>query len=197
MIIVGITGTNASGKEEVAKYFQEKGFIHYSMSGYITSVIEKAGGTVNRDELIRVGNELRKNFGPGHIAAALYTQACEKGKPCIIESLRTVGEIEILRKIVGERFLLLGIDADRHVRYHRAVGRKSAKDNVTFEEFMAQEEKEWTSTDPHKQNLAACLDMVDELIVNNTASITMLREKVDKIMLHILAMELQIIREPC
>ena len=41
-MIIGITGSYASGKDTVASILQEKGFIHYSLSDILREELKKA-----------------------------------------------------------------------------------------------------------------------------------------------------------
>jgi len=52
---------------------------------------------INRDSMVIVANELREKYGAGFIAQELYEQAEKSGDNTIIESIRTPGEIELLR----------------------------------------------------------------------------------------------------
>ena len=64
-------------------------------------------------------------------------------------------------------------------RYKRIKSRSSEKDNVTFEEFKLQEEKEKQSRDPNAQNLSKCILIADYKFDNND-SIEDLYDKVEK-----------------
>ncbi len=166
MIIIGITGTLGAGKGTVVDYLvKEKGFTHFSVRGYLAEVITARGEQVNRDTLTHTANELRKEHGPAYIIEELYRIAQSGGKDCIIESIRTPGEIESLRKQKG--FILLAVDADLKTRYRRIALRKSETDNISFETFKSNEEREMHSDDPNKQNLAECIRQADHVINNN------------------------------
>src|SRR3989344_3951257 len=56
------------------------------------------------------------------------------GGNVVIESIRTIGEAEVLRKEGG---FIFAVDADPHTRYERAVRRGSETDKVDFETFIA------------------------------------------------------------
>jgi dephospho-CoA kinase len=166
MIIIGITGTNGAGKGTIVEYLVEKkSFKHFSARSFIVEEIERRGLENNRDNMIMVGNDLRVKNSPSFIADELFKRASESGQNCIIESLRTVGEIESLKN-KGE-FILLAVDADPKIRYERIISRSSTTDNISFEKFLADEEKEMTSDDPNRQNLRKCIAMADFMIVNN------------------------------
>ncbi|MFO8066766.1 MAG: hypothetical protein R6U11_04205 [Bacteroidales bacterium] len=99
------------------------------------------------------------------------------GKNCIIESIRTPGEIELLRK--KPDFYLLAVDADPKVRYERIVLRNSETDNISFETFLENEKREMQSNDPNKQNLSACIKQAD-YVINNNGSLEQLKKQVEE-----------------
>ncbi|MCJ7582348.1 MAG: AAA family ATPase, partial [Candidatus Aminicenantes bacterium] len=57
--IIGLTGTNGSGKGAAAEYFISKGYAFFSLSDVIREELKKDGCEPTRDNLIRKGNELR------------------------------------------------------------------------------------------------------------------------------------------
>ena len=126
-----------------------------------------------------VGNDLRKQHSPSYITDELYKQAQETGKNCIIESVRTPLEVSELRK--HSNFYLFAIDADAKVRYERIVVRGSSTDNVSFETFIANEQREMTSDDPNKQNLKACIEQADYLF-SNDGNFDDLHQKIEEVL---------------
>lgn len=166
MKIIGITGTLGAGKGTIVDYLtHHHGFRHFSVRGYLTKLIKAKGGEVNRDTLVATANELRAQNTPSFIAEELYREAAESGHDCIIESIRTVGEISALH--AKGNFTLFAVDADQKVRYGRIVERASETDKVTFEVFAGNEAREMNSEDPNKQNLAACMRMADYRFTND------------------------------
>ena len=184
MIIFGITGTLGAGKGTVVDYLvKEKAFIHYSVRQFLINRLESEKKEVNRDTMVDLANALREKHGADYIARDLYKKAAENNTNCIIESLRTVGEINALRE--KEDFYLLAVDADAKLRYQRINLRKSETDNISFEEFVANEKREMQNDDPNKQNLKNCIEMADYQIDNN-GSVNALHQKVEEIISDIL-----------
>lgn len=166
MICIGITGTLGAGKGTVVEYLEKtRGFIHYSVRGYLLEQIEKESLPPDRDSMFMLGNRLRAEHGPSYITDQLYERAVVRGKNCIIESIRTPGEAASLK--AKGNFILLGVDAEPRLRYQRISERKSETDHVSFETFVGNEQREMSSADPNKQNLQECLRMADFVLTNN------------------------------
>lgn len=134
---------------------------------------------VNRDSMVLVANELRAKNSPSFIVEELYREAEASGQNCIIESIRTPGEIDALEK-KGD-FFLLAVDADPKMRYERIKLRKSATDMISFEEFIANEKREMNASDPNKQNLSVCIERADFTLDNND-SFEELHQKVEEVL---------------
>ena len=179
-MIIGITGTYGAGKGTIASYLvKKKGFVHFSVSDYLTKEIKKRKMVINRDSMITLANDLREKFGPDYLAVTLYKQAKATKKNSVIESLRTVGEIETLRKR-GE-FYLFAVDADPKIRFQRIQKRAGSKDRVSFKKFMESEKNEMETKDPTKQNLKKCIAMSDFKFKNNS-NIKNLTQQVEKVL---------------
>lgn len=114
---------------------------------------------------MEVANDLRATHSPSYITDQLYLQAVENGADAVIESVRTPGEVESLRK--QEHFLLFAVDADPKIRYERVVGRGSETDHISYETFLENEAREMSSTDPNHQNIGRCMQMADYLFTND------------------------------
>ncbi len=181
--IIGITGTLGAGKGTIVDYLtKHHGFKHFSVRGYLTELIKAKGEEVNRDTLVNTANELRAKYSPSFIAEELYREAKESGKDCIIESIRTVGEVKALQ--AKGNFYLFAVDAQQPLRYERIVERAPETDKVSFETFKDNEEREMTSIDPNKQNLDACMKLADFRFVNG-GSFDELYQQIDEVLIKI------------
>ena len=134
---------------------------------------------VNRDSMVIAGNDLRGKYGASYVLEELYKKAAIAGGDCVLESVRTVGEIEALRK--KDNFYLWAVDAGSKLRYERIVVRGSSTDKVSFEDFVANEKRECESDDPAKQNLTKCIELADFKLENN-GTIEELNEQVEEIL---------------
>jgi len=177
MVIIGITGTLGAGKGTVVEYLKAKyGFVHFSVRDFLKKEVAKRGMEQNRDSYTFVANELRAQHSPSYIADQLYEEAAASGRNAIIESIRTPGEIDALEQ--RGHFQLWAVDADSHIRYERAILRNSETDQVDYETFIANEQREMTSTDPNKQNLSECIRRA-AVILHNDGNLADLHAQVD------------------
>jgi dephospho-CoA kinase len=141
--------------------------------------MKRLGMPENRDSMTTLANRLRAAYGPSYITDHLYEQARENMHDCVIESIRTPGEITSLRR--KQDFFLFAVDADPAKRYERIKKRGSETDLVSYKEFLANEKREMESDDPNKQNLGKCIEMADYIIRNN-GSIDRLLNKLGRVM---------------
>lgn len=162
-MILGITGTIGAGKGTLVDYLvKQKGFEHHSVREFLLEEIRKRGLPEHRGSMRDLGNELRRNYHPAHVVETLHKRAA--GANAIIESVRTVGEAEFLKALGAS---IVAIDADKKSRYDRAIARGSSTDNLTFEQFVEEENREMASTEPWDMNVFAVMDMADFRIQND------------------------------
>ena len=178
-MIIGITGTLGAGKGTIVEYLKKKGFKHYSVRQFITEEIERRCIAVNRDSMVAVGNDLRAKYGASYCVEKLFEKAKNERGDCIIESIRTPGEVDALKK--KDDFYLFAVDADAKTRFERITKRGTSTDNVSFDVFIENEKREMASTDPNKQNISKVIEMADFTFENN-GTIEELNEKVEKVL---------------
>ncbi|MBS3114485.1 AAA family ATPase [Candidatus Woesearchaeota archaeon] len=180
-MIIGLTGKNASGKGEAANYLKSKGFVYYSLSDVIREEATKRGIGHSRDNLINLGNELRKKFGPDYLAKQInikIKQQLKKKKNFVIDSIRSPHEAKELIKNKG--FILVGVDAPIELRFKRLLERNRLGDAKTLEEFKQQEQRENLKSDTNQQ-LDTTFSMAEKIILNES-SLKELHKKIDNLL---------------
>ena len=181
MLIIGITGTLGAGKGTIVDFLvKEKDFVHFSVRGFLTEEIARQGLPLDRDSMVVVANRLRAEHSPSYIIDELHKQAVLTGKNCIIESIRTPGEVVSLRD--KGNFVLFAVDALPELRYERIVSRNSETDKISFEIFLENEQREMQSDDENKQNIGRCIAMADVVLQNNEG-IAELHQEVEKVLI--------------
>jgi len=168
--VVGLTGPNASGKGEVARFLSEQGFTVHSLSDVVRDEASALGLAHTRDNLIAVGVRLRERDGAGVLARRIVPRL---GDRSVVDSIRGPAEVEVLRSL--PRFALLGIDAPVAIRFQRSLVRGRTGDGETLEEFRLKEERENSATETGQQ-LRKTFDLADR-VVRNDDTLDLLRQR--------------------
>ncbi|MFZ5518384.1 MAG: deaminase [Candidatus Zhuqueibacterota bacterium] len=174
-MLIGLTGTNASGKSSIVTYLASKRFEPFSLSDIIRDELAANNLPLSRELLIRKGNELRSAFGPAILAERIIGKL--KSPRAIIDSIRNPSEVRALRRL--DNFFLIAVDAPVALRFERAQQRGRIESSASLESFIALENQE-KSSDANFQNIAACMDLAEFRIVND-GSVAELHRKVDHI----------------
>jgi len=181
-MIIGLTGKNASGKGEVAAYLKLRGFTTYSLSDVLRDELRKLKKPVTRDNLTWLGNKLRDEFGPSVLSDKILDKI-EDDRHYVVDSFRNPEEVKAFRRT--KDFILLSVEADQGVRFKRMQARNREKDAASLAEFIRQENRELTSSDPTKQNLLACARLADHH-VDNSGSLDALHGILNKLFTKVL-----------
>jgi len=163
-MIIGLTGKNGSGKTEVCEYLKSRSFAYRSLSDEIREEIRRQGREIEREILIEVGNQLRKEFGPGVLAERIL-EGLEDGQNYVIDSIRNPSEVEVLQK--SGNFTLLMIEADPEIRFQRTKKRGRENAAQTLELFLEEESRELDSENPSQQKLNATAQLAGLSVLNN------------------------------
>lgn len=174
-LVVGLTGPNAAGKGEVARLLVAHGLRYHSLSDIIREEAAARGLPPTRENLIEIGNDLRRMGGAGVLAERTLARLTGRD---IVDSIRNPAEVEVLRR--EPAFLLLGVDAPIEIRHARAVARSRPGDGGTLREFAAREDRE-KGTDPSAQQIHLALEMAD-LRVDNSADLGSLGRQVEALL---------------
>jgi len=163
-MIIGLSGTLASGKDTVAEYLKKnEGFGHISLSAILRGILEKEGTNVNLENLTRIGNSLRKKYG-GDFLVKKAKKKVDFSSNLVVSSIRQEGEVRALRK--EKNFYMIFVDADPKIRFNRLIKRGRAGDTNDFKKFIGTEKKQLGGT-AGGMNLNVCKKMSDFLIINN------------------------------
>lgn len=163
-MIIGLTGKNASGKGEVAEYLKQRGFEYHSLSDEIRQEIRKRGLEISRELLIEVGNELRRQSGPGALAERVLSRL-DQNRNYVVDSVRHPSEVEVLRR--RKDFIFASVEADQALRFERSRARSRESAPQSLEQFIREEEKELNNRDPTSQQLLATSQIADITLTNN------------------------------
>jgi dephospho-CoA kinase len=160
-LVLGLTGSNAAGKGEVAVYLGSRGFALHSLSDVVREEAAERGLAPEREHLIRIGNEIRASGGPGVLARRILPRLGDRD---VVDSIRNPSEVEVLREL--PHFVLVGVSAGTETRFQRSLERGRPGDPTTLEAFRSRERQENT-TDPNAQRLEATFGLADRVIRND------------------------------
>ncbi len=173
--IVGIAGTNGSGKDTLGELLHERsGYKNCSLSDILRAELDTQGKEHSREKLSSLSQKIRAEEGDGAMAIraiASWRQASDT-PGIVITSIRTPGEAVAIQQAGG---LVFWVDADPEVRYARITAARRGRsdtDEVSFEEFMEQQRREMTPTEKGGGlNMQAVRDIADDEIINDFASL--------------------------
>jgi dCMP deaminase len=163
MIIIGLTGRNASGKTTAVQVLAARGFHSLSLSDVIREEARRRGLQEVRENLIALGNELRERHGPGALAE-LTVAGIQPDRNYAVDSIRHPAEVAVLKK--AGSFSLFHIFAPLEARFARAQARARDGDATTLQDFIRQEEREFASSNAAAQQLLETERLANRVIEN-------------------------------
>jgi dephospho-CoA kinase len=158
-----LTGRNASGKSTIVNWFSNKGLKTSSCSDSIRAWLAEQDIDPTRDALIEGGRELRRKGGAGVLAEMLLEIL--DGEDAVVDSIRTPGEVEALRK--RDDFILIEVRANTETRWERLQSRARPGDPLDKDTFIEQENAEAVAKDAAGQALNATAELADLVILND------------------------------
>lgn len=175
--IVGVAGTNASGKDTLGSLresLQNAKFV--SLSDILRRELDKRGLSHERENLRALSKEWRDEGGSGVLAAktiAFYKneKADKKYGGLTLTSIRTPGEAMEIQHAGG---IIIWVDADPKIRYQRILKRDLGRpeDQKTYEQFIAEEEAEMHPSElGGGLNMSGVRDIADLKIINEFDSL--------------------------
>jgi dephospho-CoA kinase len=179
MKLIGIGGTNGSGKDSLAQLLvEENRFLFISVSDILRAELEERKLPIERENLRSLSAEWRRKYGYGvliDMAFKAYEAEQAKYKGLVIASLRNPGEADEIHKLGGK---VVWVDAEPKIRYQRIYSRqRSSEDQKTFEQFLAEEQAEMQhSGDEATLNWQGVKAKADIFITNDSNNIDDLKK---------------------
>jgi len=130
-IILGLVGQIASGKDTVADYLIKKYRAEkISFSQPFRDIMKRMQIPINRVNLSRLGNDLRRDFGKDILSKVIARDVLNsRAKIVILPNVRMEEDIIHLKKIPG--FYLVAVEADARTRFERLRKRDQYEDDRT------------------------------------------------------------------
>ena len=185
MIIIGVIGQIASGKGILVKYLNEKlGFTSYSLSSIVHDELKKKGTIkFTRKTLQDKGDELRRGYGNNILARRIIKAIKEQKKDrIVIEGIRNPAEIEFLKK--NKNFILIGVKANRKLRFQRLLSRGKEWDPKDYNDFLKTDRRDLgIGQEKSGQQVGKCLAYCDYMLTNSK-NIKDFEKKIKKLFKH-------------
>ncbi|MDD5127598.1 MAG: AAA family ATPase [Dehalococcoidales bacterium] len=125
MKVVAIVGMAGSGKSEVARVFEEKGFARVRFGDITDEEVKKRGLPLNEQNERTVREALRKEHGMAAYARLNLPriEAALKKSDAIVDGLYSWEEYKFLKDQFGERFTVIAVATSPDTRYNRLGAR--------------------------------------------------------------------------
>lgn len=178
--IIGVAGTNGSGKDSIGHLLAaHHRYWFISVTELLRDECRKRGLPVEREHLRAISAEWRREYGYGVLvdkAVAAFNALPDKDRYAgvVMASLRNPHEADRVHALHGT---MLWSDADPKVRYDRIQANamyrgRAAEDTKTFEQFLAEEEAEMhppKGADEAVLNMAAVKERCEVFVKNDTS----------------------------
>ena len=139
MKVVSIVGMTGAGKTEVAKVFEESGFVRIRFGDLTDKEIEKQGLELNEENERYVRELLRKQYGMAAYAKLNLTRIDEtlKHSNVVIDGLYSWEEYTFLKAYYGNNFHVVAVWASPGTRYARLTSRLNR--SLTIDEAISRD----------------------------------------------------------
>lgn len=196
---IGVTGLPGAGKGAFIDILEprladrEIETRRYSLSDVLRAEARSRGLTVERPVLRRIANELRQEQGSGVLSLMVVRQIRREledvpdGKRLvvIVDAIRNPEEVSALRRALGEKFVLVAVEAPLELLVERIASRARYDEP---DEFVGRKEAarqmilgESGKNEPaHGHNIARCVAMADWR-VDNSQSIDEMAVQIGKL----------------
>ena len=166
-MIIGLTGLMGSGKTEVVRILEQRGFSSLTLSKMVRAEAEKQGLEQTRANLQDLGNLMRKREGAGVLAKkAIDFIKSSTQENWVIDGIRNPAEIEELRQLPN--ISIIGLHVDRPTLISRILKRGRESDSKTESEIIKVIERERGVGQPADgQQVDQCVKMADSLVIND------------------------------
>jgi len=178
-MIIGLTGSIASGKGIVSEFLKNKGFVYLSLSDEVREVARRNNIEITRENLQKIGNRLREEHGSGVLGKLIREKIISEKYPnVIVDGIRNPAEIDELEKL--KEFLIVCVDAPPEIRFKRMIERNRESDPKTWEEFMVIDSRDKGIGELSTgQNVGKCMARAKFVLINDK-NLEEMQEKINQ-----------------
>ena len=185
MKLIGLSGTNGSGKDTVGQILADKhNFLFISMTDMLREEALSRKLDTSREVLRTISAEWRRESGLGVLINKSVVYYEKQGgynryAGLVVASLRNPGENDRVHDLGGK---VIWIDADPKIRYERITSRQRADDQITYEEFLEHEQAEMShSGDSATLSMGDVKEKADEFLTNEFDNIADLEQAIARL----------------
>jgi dephospho-CoA kinase len=175
-LIVCLTGMPGAGKSSVASFLKEKGFSVVTMGDVIREEASRQGLEPTDINLGKMMLKLRQDLGPGAVGQIVLQKLAreeEEGSnsnnAVVIDGIRSIAEVEILKKAGHVRLLAIHASQDTRLKHLRKRGREDAPSDG--DEFTGRDKRELSV------GVSEAIALANEMISNNDLTLEQLKQR--------------------
>lgn len=182
-LIVCLTGMPGAGKSTVASFLKDKGFAVVTMGDVIREEAKRQGLEPTDVNLGKMMLKLRQDLGPGAVGQIVLQKlqrdyandnsssggdgSNKNYSSVVIDGIRSVAEIEVLKKVGHVRLLAIKASEDTRFMYLRKRGRADAPSDSN--EFTGRDKRELSV------GVSEAIALANEMISNNDLTLEQLK----------------------
>lgn len=158
-MIICLTGMPGSGKTEVAKMLEDKGFRVFEMSSVIKEMMREKGieTSVKNIEDFAMGSRRKRGMAIFAVELARRIKV-KKGQDVLISGMRNMDEFAYLKRYF-KSMVIIALAAPKRIRFQR-LRKRDPKHVITYKEFVYREK---TNV---KEGMEGALRHADYIILN-------------------------------
>lgn len=164
MIVISVVGHPASGKDTVADYLAERGFVKISSSDFLRAEMKKIGLPLDRPAMQKFVSEMRQKYGNGYPAIDIVESIHAN---TVVSGFRNTQEVKTLHDAFGGNFRVIAVETPSEIRYQWSKERNRVGDNISYEDFLAAEALE-KAAQSGVFEVDAVIEMADIKFINNS-----------------------------
>ena len=177
MKIIAFAGMPCSGKTEAVEIAKERNIPVIRMGDMVWEEVKKRGLPLNDENVGRIANQMRKDFGKDIWAQRTLEKisSFDKQDIIVIDGIRNVEEIETFKKELGKDFVIIAIKSSGDIRCKRFLQRGREDDSKDIGDFEKRDKRElgW--------GLGTVIESAD-IVVSNEGTIKDFKDEIQKIL---------------
>ena len=172
-LIVCLTGMPGAGKSTVASFLKERGFTNLTMGDAVRDEARRLGLEPTDASLGKLMLQLRQEHGPGAIASLVLQRLEKSSGNVVIDGIRSVAEVEVLRMAGVVKLLAIHASQDTRFRHLKDRGRSDAPSSPL--EFSGRDQRELSV------GISEAIALSDESLSNNELTLDQLKQRAGQI----------------